>query len=454
MKVESSITLISSEYLKPFWQHNQIYQKQTSRHLFGIYNYNYLINTEKLKNSLQMISNRNYNLRSNFIQEDAELKQIIKNDSEAKLAVYTVSSALERIALLQNLVAKPFNLSHENLYRAYLIKNNTNNQSTLLVVFHHIILDGAQFDSIMNELVACYRGDSLPQPTDIQELEDYLHVEKRNIDNANTDFWLKQLADYPLQINFKNIDKKLPSSRQKTSIKAFRLNTNLTKSIITFTKENNISMFNFLKIMWATLIGRSCSQEKLIIVHAVSTRTTAFSSLKGSYINVIPFSIDLNTSLNQQITKLNTSLIDSKTHRFMPTQKIIESLHQKNKGARLDGIFNVVIAQTDLRINPPMFNAEDKNATASLTPNIGSALLLLEYQIIDDSLQYHINFLSPAFSDDYVDKLGEDFKNIILSGINNIDTTLMKLPLQTCNDEALIPHQECIDFYQRAGSHW
>ena len=66
---------------------------------------------------------------------------------------------------------------------------------------------------------------------------------------------------------------------------------------------------------------------------------------------------------------------------------------------------------------------------ASLSPNIGSALLLLEYQMRDDSLQYHINFLSPAFSDNYIEQLGQDFERIILSVIKNVDIPLTKYPV-------------------------
>ena len=307
MRIANSISLISSEYLKPFWQHAQIYPKQTSRHIFGTYNYNYIINVEKLKKSLQKVFERNYNLRSNFIQDDTSIKQLIKTNIDVKLTVYATNSASERAALLRNLVAKPFNLSKEILFRIYLIKNTTTNQSTLLAIFHHIIIDGTQFDTIMHELAACYRGNILSEPTPVEALENYLNMEKYNINQANVNYWLKQLEGYPLNIDFKDINKKTPSSQQKTAIKAFQLSSDTTTSIIDFSKENKISLFNFLKIMWATLIGRHCSQEKLVIAHAVSVRTSDFSLLKGSFINILPFAIDLNTTLSPTNSKIQHS---------------------------------------------------------------------------------------------------------------------------------------------------
>lgn len=210
MKVDSLVELPISEYLKPFWQHWKIYPRQTNRHLYGIYFYPYKLDKEKLKYAVQNLVNSNYNLRFNFVEENNELKWLIKPQISAKVTTYSTSSSSEREVLINTLISRPFNLSKENLYRFYLIEHSDDERSILLIVFHHIIIDGVLFDDLMCQLAEFYNKINLSSPvySDLDEnvLKAYCQFEKNNLIQASSSFWLEQIKDYPKNIDLKFIN--------------------------------------------------------------------------------------------------------------------------------------------------------------------------------------------------------------------------------------------------------
>ena len=81
---ENHIILPISEYLKSFWQHWTFYPKQTNSFLYGIYIYEHKIDAEKLRKSIQNLIDNNYNLRSNFLEENNRILWFIKPEALAK----------------------------------------------------------------------------------------------------------------------------------------------------------------------------------------------------------------------------------------------------------------------------------------------------------------------------------------------------------------------------------
>ncbi len=435
MITNNSISVEASEYLLPFWHHWKIYPKQTNRHLYGIYTYKNIIDVERLRKALKILINQNYNLRSHFSYENSQLKWIINENTNVKLTIYSTRSTSEREALLHNLLSKTFNLSEGELYRFHLIKHTDNNQCTFIAIFHHIILDGTQFDLLMNELGKYYLthlnlDNNIAHPNK-DALEKYIASEKINISQAKSDFWLNQIQGYPTEIHFPFINKTIPLDKQEAHTLAFKLSAHDTKELMNFSKDKSISTFNILKIIWGTVIGSYCLQDKLIIAHPVCVRTSLFSNLKGSYMNVVPFALDLNTSLTDQIIKEKKLISYYKENRFIPTQRLIEELRVTMKNSKIENMFKVIIAQTDLRTMGPHFHMEDNCMQSILTPNIGSAILLLEYQYINKEIHYQINFLSPALDNKFIEKIGGYFKDILLNAIRSPQKKLSTLQLIT-----------------------
>lgn len=456
MDISSNIQIPASNYLEPFWKHWKIYPKQTNRNLFGIYTYSGKIDNQRLKKAIQCLSNHNYNLRSFFTESNNQLEWNICENLATKLVTYATNSPQERKLLMENLISKPLNLTQSPLFRFYLIDHKENQQSTLLFIIHHIILDGIQFDNLIKELELYYHSENSNQNTLLinHELGFYIDNLKKQALQSDIDFWAETIKEYIFNYNFSMMSKSTPLTHQKTKTYEFKIPYSYSREIFDFTSTHQISLFNLLKIIWATVIGHYCNQDKIIICHAVSLRNKEFNLIKGSSINILPFGLNLKNTLSQVIEREKILISHYKKNCFIPTINIIEKLNSIQEQSKAENIFKFVIAQTDLRKTAPNF--EDYQTLYHLTPNLGSAYLLLEYQVINEEIHYQINFLSPAFEDTLIIELGQKFSRFLVYLLRNINVQLLHIK-PDCNEglKDLFSHKETLlSFYQTQGGHW
>ncbi|WP_375327187.1 condensation domain-containing protein [Candidatus Tisiphia endosymbiont of Nemotelus uliginosus] len=105
-------------------------------------------------------------------------------------------------------VQKPFNLEEGSLYRCSLIKYHSN-KYRLIIVLHHVIIDGSSFDYFCNELT--YYNNPLYQSifsikkqiSDISKLSKKLSEYIETNRDSSKLFWQTKLANVePLSLNF------------------------------------------------------------------------------------------------------------------------------------------------------------------------------------------------------------------------------------------------------------
>jgi polyketide biosynthesis malonyl-CoA-[acyl-carrier-protein] transacylase len=200
------LSLSASYYSNVFWLASQRLQleEQCRYHIYGIFHYSEILDISRLKLALQCLVNTNYNLRTTFAIQNRKLQQFIINEQIANLACYWVSGEEQCNAVLEANIRKPFDLDIGPLFRFVLIIDSEKHTSTFLPIFHHIIIDGTQFDKLMTCISDYYHQSIDLQETDAVELmflKEYLDVESELVKKADLKFWTEKLEDYPLQIS-------------------------------------------------------------------------------------------------------------------------------------------------------------------------------------------------------------------------------------------------------------
>jgi hypothetical protein len=449
--------LPASVYLNAFWQHAKMYPKQTSRHLYGIYTYNQQIDEVRLRFALQQLVDNHGTLRTGFNIQNSKLHLLTKSHPQKILTTHEVASVHEENILINQLIAETFDVMQDDLFKFHLINRHNPKGSIFVIIFHHIMLDGSLFDYFVNKINAYYENYQKENQCDIHlenDLKNHLENEPLRINPESITFWNERLSSYPLAINMPFVNKSESLSEQETCTTRFFISAALTKEIENFLLDYQVSIFNFLKIIWATLIGHYAQQDKLIIIHAVSIRAQKLKHLEGSFINILPFPLDLNKSLDEELVSTTQMVDDLKSHRFLPMEKIIEGFFQTTMQTKFDNALKVVFAQTDLRILPPRLMQENVNAYP--TPNIGSAYLLLEYQRLSDQIAFQLNYLSPAISEARMEQMKMDFVHLIKIAIKNPKIKLSELKLENleCHDLTSIKTIASTHFFQHKGAKW
>lgn len=453
MLCNTGVSLVpASEYLKFFWDSWKAYPKYTHNILYGIYQYQPQIDLARFKIAAQKLVDVSYNLRTNLIMHEGQLYLKINHQKDVEIECYQIQTETEWRILAGNCVSKAFNLSNDNLYRFIVIDDLKKNESQLIIMFHHCILDGTQFDKTIRLLSTLYNNNKANnlENEDIKSLQSYHLYEKEQISQGSTTFWINKLKDFPAIRYFPFVNGNLDVVKNKTASIDFKLSIDETKKIITFLNEKKYSIFDFIKIIWATLLARYCMKTHSIIFYPVSTRTKRYSALNGSFMNVLFYTLNTNLSLIEALNDETSQKNLYKLNKFVSLEKIFKEAQKMIFGLELRKTHKAVIAQTDLRRVAPYLNDKQKNVSVTLTPNIGNAVIHLEYQFISEELIFQINYLSPFISYNFAQQCLLHFKNLLLNSILNSNNTLDTISLlkTTLNCSLNVMKKSLINLFQ------
>jgi len=393
-QVSESLNLPASCYSTMFWVEAMRLapEEQSSYHVYGIFHYPKKPNVARLEMALQLLVNTNYNLRTTFVTQPKEsqgkelrgeeLRQVIRNNQTVKLAYHSVSSDAQFDKVLNEAIEQPFDLACAPLFRFVLIFHEERQRTTFLPIFHHIILDGTQFDTLMEQISRYYQQPIDLLITDEAELEylkEYLATEKELAEkNKNrVQFWIDKLSQYPLHIDFPT--KKSSASQEVRRL--FSLNQEVYARLQYFSAENDFSLFRVLRTVWAILISIYSNQEQLAISFPVNMRGKRYSALKGAFVNT-PFYLFERAGSFLEHLKADQEDVALRNHWSVNRVDIISALKDREHD------FSVSFSQSELFIHGPVLNVKPEHEPDRFVGGIGGAKLCFFYQEKDEELNY------------------------------------------------------------------
>ncbi len=386
-----SLILPASCYSKIFWidAMRLSSQEQYHYHVYGIFHYFEKPDRQRLEMALQILVNNNYNLRTRFVMLDERLHQIIKHNQTVKLNNYSVNNDEQFDILINEIIHQPFDFDHGPLFRFTLIFHHKTKATIFIPVFHHIILDGTQFDSLMQQISDYYHHpielDSNDE-AEIEYLKNYLSIEQTLIEKSSIQFWIEKLSQYRLQIHFPIKNSSLHKKNDEVH-RLYCLDQLLYMQLKEFSKKNNYSLFHILKTVWAILISIYSNQEKLVISFPVNMRGKKYTYLKGAFVNTLFYFFEKTGTFLECLTANNNEGILEK-NRFISRAEIISALKENEYD------FSVFFSQSNLFIHGPFLNTKPMYEPHRFVGGIGNAMLCLFYQEDKNLLKYGIAGLS------------------------------------------------------------
>jgi hypothetical protein len=172
-------------------------------------------------------------------------------------------------ALAATASAAPFNLTEGPLVRStvYRIDDRT---TLLLLVGHHLVVDGASLAVLMADLGLVYAALATgrtpdPPPRTEQETVDPARVE------ADRAYWRQYLSgSTPLALP---VDRPAPQRRSfRTGFSAVELDHRLTAAVQRLAVETRTTAFTVITAAFQAWLGRLCDQRDVVTATPVSTR--------------------------------------------------------------------------------------------------------------------------------------------------------------------------------------
>ncbi|MDB9520160.1 amino acid adenylation domain-containing protein [Roseofilum reptotaenium CS-1145] len=174
------------------------------------------INPQFLSTAIEKIVNHHDALRLRFFKNETSWKQINKNVEEIipfeRVDLSSVPPSEQTRVLEDNIAHQQttLNLAEGPLIRSLLYQVGKQTEGRLLIVAHHLVIDGVSWRIVLEDLSAVYqqleKGEPLQLPAKTTAFQDWsihlLEYSKSPHLQSQLNYWLTQSQDYKLPIDY------------------------------------------------------------------------------------------------------------------------------------------------------------------------------------------------------------------------------------------------------------
>lgn len=303
------------------------------------------LNRQALERALQELVNRHESLRTTFSIHGEY--QEIASTLPIKI-IYTKAGDLDhaeeaRKEWRKGVVQQVFDLEKGPLLRAYLMTIEEE-RSLLVLVYHHIIVDGWSVSTLLEELSALYsafcqgKAYQLPEPVQYRE---YVEMQNRKQEGsemlAAERYWVEQLAGLPPFLE-------LPTDTPRPAVKTYngayyhtKIEPLLSKRLKKVGAQHNCTLFTMLLASFETLLHRLTGQDDIVVgIPAAGQMSVGNRPLVGHCVNLLPLRSQINgdTTFSEHLTSVKRVLLDAYEHQIYPFIRLVKTLNLPRDPAR------------------------------------------------------------------------------------------------------------------------
>lgn len=309
------------------------------------------LNISLLNQTLQFLLERHENLRTHFVMKDHSLLQVVEPASTIPLFLKVEYISSKQITLL---IQKPFDLMKGPLIRSYYLESKDDHY--ILIVFHHIIMDGVSVSLFFKEFSEIYLSLIKNRKPDLQPIsiqyKEYSSWQKQQLNNQKfingVDFWKKQLNDYkPL-----NLHVDFPRAPKHSFVGEkyhFKFSNSTVVKLMQLAKNRQITLFVVMLTALNVLLYRYTQQQDIIIGIPLTNRTNKeLENTLGYFINLLPICTHLqgNPRFYYLMEQIQNNLFSFYAHQDVPLKEILKTQNIEHRSDYLSFIPIAFVYQT------------------------------------------------------------------------------------------------------------
>lgn len=401
------------------------------------------LNVRALGEAINHLVARHEALRTMFASTDGNLRQIIVSDYSIELPVVDLSSLpqatrdAEVDRLISETTQRPFDLIHDLMLRALLIRLSNDEEHVLLFVTHHIASDKWSSGILWRDLAALYQSFVAGHPCTLPELPvQYADYAEWQHDRLRGDFletqlgyWKKQLAGIStLRLLADRPNPQLQSWRgAKESFSASR---EVSDALAALSRQHGVTLFMTLLAAFQTLLQRYTGQDDIAVGSPIAGRTRSeIENLIGFFINTLVLRTDLsgNPTFVELLGRVRETAYGAYAHQELPFEKLVEEL---NPERNLSGtpLFRVMFALQNVpqeTVQFPGLSVIRFDINREVAKFDLSLSILEEPEGLKVSFEYNTD-LSDAAT---ITRMLGHFKTLLESIVANPDQCISDLPI-------------------------
>ncbi|MEM9820673.1 MAG: condensation domain-containing protein, partial [Bacteroidota bacterium] len=419
---------------KRIWMQDQLLNGSNAYNIPYAFRVKGELDLQKLNDAIHFLITRHASLRTNFLTVEGELKQRVLAPSAIQFAVaVTEMEDCEEdsvLSLIDQKNSQTFDLEKDILFRCFVFHHGPM-QSTLLFIFHHIIMDELSSSIFGRELLYLLEHGMEAFERNFSKLPiqytDFVAWEKRQLwtdklEEKRQYFRSKLQGDLPVI----NIETDFPRPTEKSFAGAstsYEFSSEINQQLLALCSAQGCSLFVLLTAITKTLLFRLSNQEDIVMGTLEANRPHVdVESLIGCFFNVIP----LRTIFNREdrfadlLNVVKQQFFETLDHANYPFDLLLHDLDIKTPPGR-SPLFDVTVA---------LKNLAEEDAPLQRIGNIELEQIHLpadscKYDLVfmfekeTDRLSLTLNYSTALFSASTIDGYFEILLTIINAVVND-----------------------------------
>jgi amino acid adenylation domain-containing protein len=387
------------------------------------------IDKSRLRNAFNRLILRHESLRTSFAVVDEEPVQKIAESIDFELEQFDVpESEVEQV--LKKFI-RPFDLSQAPLIRVGLIKLS-DMEHILMVDMHHIITDGVSDGILVNDFMALYKDEVLPDL--YLQYRDYAEWQQSEEQQAEMekqkDFWLNLFAEDTTTIDLPTDFKRPVIKSHEGSSVGFGLDLEKTSKLRLITEQSGSTMFMTILSIYYILLSKLTNQEDIVIGTPVAGRQHAdLENIIGMFVNTLPLRNHPkgNMSFKEFLATVKSDTLACLDNQAYQYEALLDELKVERDTSR-NPLFEVMFSYQNFEeseLSMPDLRLSSYNSSHSVS-KFDISLTAAEN---DEQIFLTFEYSTELFKRETIDRFITYFQKIVATVVEDIDKKIGEIEI-------------------------
>lgn len=392
-----------------------------------------VLDVNKIVDCINKIVDNQSSFRTQFEIVDGELYQRIINHAQIKIDCYNGQE--KDLQSILDKFPKPFDLAVAPLLRAsvYVLDNK---KTLLLLDTHHIIMDGASLNILIQDFCTLYSNNNIDKLK--FEYIDYSEWEKSFVESDEIkkydEYWASVFANS--QISSLNLPYDFPANSK--SYEGDKISYNMPKEtfakIEELAKSHDVSAYTVFLSALYILLYKYTGQTNLIVGSPLEGRNyEEFNNIIGMFVNNIVLKNDIlpENSVDSLLNSTQNIVTNAISNQPYPYELILKKLNLDKNTSLLD------VVLTYQNTKKSKYNIENANLEL-LYSNTKTAKFNIWLEIIPDLARFNLEYNSSLFKKETINSFLEHYIFILNQLISNTAISIDDIEIITPKETVLL----------------
>ncbi|WP_054740681.1 non-ribosomal peptide synthetase [Cellulosilyticum ruminicola] len=338
---------------------------------------------------------------------------------------------------------KPFDLAHAPLMRVGIFEYGMN-QYVLVIDLHHIISDGTSIDILIEEFVALYKGEKLPENKIGYKDFAIWQTEKANNEQLEEQgaYWLKMFENDIPVLNLPTDYTRPTRQVYEGDNVYFETSKELATQIYQLAQQTGTTLYMVLLAAYNTLLYRYTGQEDIVIGSPIAGRThEEVENVVGMFVNTLALRNQPQgkQSFEALLNQVKETTLEAYKNQEYPFEQLVDRLDIKRDLSRNPLFDTMLILQNTKGANKIYVEVQDLVIQPFEYDNKTSKFdISLDAIEEDDVIKFRFEYCVKLFKKSTMERMAGHFLNILASICNNTDILLEEIDLLKACERAQI----------------